>query len=155
MSDVAFNIVDARSRPAIEAMTAYFDELDGIFDGGFDPGDTLVADAGSFDPPDGAFVIAHIDDVVAGCGGVLRLGPGTAEIKRMWVDPECRGRGVARQILGELERLAIEIGASTVRLDTNASLHGAIAMYEAAGYRSIDRYNENPYAQRWFEKTLG
>jgi len=42
-----------------------------------------------------------------------------------------------------------------VRLDTNATLDEAIAMYLAAGYLPIERYNDNPFAQRWFEKRLG
>jgi ribosomal protein S18 acetylase RimI-like enzyme len=53
-----------------------------------------------------------------------------------------------------LEDRAAELGYREVYLDTNGSLTEAIAMYERAGYRSIERYNDNPYAQRWFAKRL-
>ena len=153
--DISFEAVDARSGEAITAMTAYFDELDAMFPSGFDPGDTLTADAATFDPPDGAFVIVRADGAVAGCGGALTLEPGVGEIKRMWIDPEWRGRGLAPRLLVDLEDRIRAMGHHTVRLDTNSTLHTAIAMYERAGYRVIDRYNDNPFAERWFEKRLG
>lgn len=152
--DLRFEVVDARSDEAVAAMTAYFDELDATFPTGFDPGDTLTADAAAFDPPTGAFVLALAGDAVAGCGGVMTIEPATCEIKRMWVDPDHRGRGVAKRLLGELERHATRLGATTVLLDTNASLHRAIAMYETAGYTPTPRYNTNPYAHHWFKKPL-
>lgn len=151
---VRFERVDARSEEATNAMAAYFDELDRTFPSGFDPGDTLTADAGSFDPPDGAFVVVRHGDTVVGCGGALTLEPGIGEIKRMWIDPRWRGRGLAPRLLADLERRIGDIGHDVVRLDTNATLRSAIAMYERAGYRSIGRYNDNPYAQRWFEKSF-
>ncbi len=136
-------------------MSAYFDELDQTFPTGFDPGDTLTADAAQFDPPSGEFVVIRVDDDVAGCGGVYSLEPGVAEIKRMWVAPTWRGLGLASRLLGDLEQRAARLGNRTVRLDTNATLTTAIAMYERAGYRTIERYNDNPFAQRWFEKPIG
>ncbi len=51
--------------------------------------------------------------------------------------------------------MTADLGHTTVRLDTNGTLVEAIAMYERAGYRHIGRYNDNPYAQAWFEKELG
>ena len=135
-------------------MTAYFDELEQRFPGGFDPGDTLVADADQFRDPQGRFLIGRIDGSIACCGGVYLLEPCVAEIKRMWVASEVRGRGVGGDTLTELERLAGELGATAVRLDTNSVLTVAIAMYTSRGYVPIESYNNNPYAQRWFEKPL-
>lgn len=149
-----FEAVDARAPDARAAVEAYFAELDRRFPTGFDPGDALDADAPEFDPPDGVFVVARRDAAVVGCGGLHRLADGVAEIKRMWVAETARGRGVASGLLRELESRAVASGYSSVRLDTNATLVEAIAMYERAGYVAIDRYNDNPYAQRWFEKTL-
>lgn len=157
-ADARFEVVDPRSAEAVDSMTAYFGELDEVFPTGFDPGDTLTADAAQFDPPAGAFVVVRVGDtdlpVVAGCGGVLTLEPGVAEIKRMWIAPAWRGVGLAARLLADLERRAESIGHHTVRLDTNATLTTAIAMYERAGYRAIDRYNDNPFAQCWFEKHI-
>jgi len=153
-----FEVVDPRSSDAISSMSAYFAELNEIFPTGFDPGDTLTADASEFDPPAGTFVVIRAGDLedaeVAGCGGVHTLEPGISEIKRMWVDPAWRGVGLAPRLLADLENRAAAIGHSKVRLDTNATLTTAIAMYERAGYRPIERYNDNPFAQRWFEKHI-
>ncbi len=153
--DVQFEVVDARSVEAVEAMRRYFAELDDLFDGGFEPGDTLTADAGLFDPPGGAFVVIRVDDVVVGCGGALTIEPGVGEVKRMWIDAAHRGQGLATQMLEQLEGHLRAAGNDIVRLDTNAALSAAIKMYERLGYRPVDRYNDNPYAHHWFEKHLG
>jgi ribosomal protein S18 acetylase RimI-like enzyme len=72
----------------------------------------------------------------------------------MWIDPDWRGAGLGRRLLSALERSAAASGYTEVVLDTNATLTEAISMYEAAGYRPTERYNDNPYAQRWFVKPL-
>ncbi len=154
VADASFDTVDARSADAVAAMTAYFAELDERFVGGFDAGDAIDTDAPAFDPPAGAFVLVRCGDAVAGCGAVQTLEPHIGEIKRMWIDPAWRSLGLARRLLEHLESIVAGLGHQIVRLDTNAVLAEAIAMYERAGYRSIDRYNDNPYAQRWFEKSL-
>ncbi len=151
---IRFEIVDPESDAALHAMSRYFDELDVRFDTGFDPGDTLTADAPGFRPPGGAFVVASSDGATVACGGVQRIDPTTAEIKRMWVAEDWRGVGLGARMLRELERTAAGLDHHRVVLDTNASLLEAIAMYERAGYRPIERYNDNPYAQRWFEADL-
>ena len=146
--------VGAAHRDAIGSMRRYFAELGERFDGGFDPGDTLTADASSMTAPHGAFLVGYGDGAPVVCGGVLRLDDDAAEIKRMWVDPAWRGLGLGPRLLGDLESHATQLGCRVVRLDTNAVLVEAIAMYERFGYRPIERYNDNPYAQRWFEKQL-
>lgn len=149
-----FDPTDARSASARLAMSSYFAELDDRFDGGFEPGDALEADAPHFDPPDGSFVLVRSDDDVIGCGGLLTLEPGIGEIKRMWIDPRYRGLGLARRLLHDLEERGGRLGHRIVRLDTNAVLLEAIAMYRSSGYRPIARYCDNPYAHHWFEKPL-
>jgi ribosomal protein S18 acetylase RimI-like enzyme len=76
------------------------------------------------------------------------------EIKRLWVAPTVRGLGLGRRLLRELEAYALASGAKAVRLDTNRALTEAIALYQAAGYREVDPFNDEPYAHHWFEKTL-
>lgn len=152
---VTFETVDPASDEAVGAMTAYFGELDERFVGGFDPGDTLTADAASMRPPAGSFVVARSDDEVVACGGVVRHDETTGEIKRMWVHADWRGVGLGRRTLAALEREVARLGYGTVVLDTNAVLTEAITMYGRAGYVPTDRYNDNPYAQRWFTKPIG
>jgi len=91
---------------------------------------------------------------VVGCGAIQYVDASTAEIKRMWVDPKRRGIGLGRRLLQHLEAEIRGAGRSRVVLDTNDSLTEAIAMYGRLGYLPIERYNDNPYADRWFEKSL-
>lgn len=143
--------VELSSPQAQAALSAYFAELDLRFPSGFDPG---PQEPEAYRPPRGRFVVALSDGGVLACGAVQQLSEGVAEIKRMWVDPEWRGRGLAGRMLRHLESLAAADGNSLVRLDTNPTLTDAIAMYLRAGYAEIERYNDNPYAGRWFEKVL-
>jgi GNAT superfamily N-acetyltransferase len=107
-----------------------------------------------FRPPDGCFVVAYAGDRPVGCGGVKRLDERTAEIKRMYVEPESRGMGVARRILARLEAEAGGAGYRAVRLDTGDRQPEALALYRSAGYAEIPDYNGNPPASFWFEKAL-
>ena len=72
----------------------------------------------------------------------------------MWVLGSWRGAGLGSRLLGHLEARARGLGHVALRLDTNQALTEAIAMYHRAGYRAIDRYNDNPYATHFFEKSL-
>jgi DNA-binding MarR family transcriptional regulator/GNAT superfamily N-acetyltransferase len=137
---------------AAAAIRHYFRELDERFPTGFDPGG--AKDEEAMAPGAGAFVVATSDGEPVACGGVHALGPRTGEIKRMWVHPGWRGAGLGSRLLRHLEQVAAELGHTEVRLDTNGTLVEAIAMYDRAGYRRIDRYNDNPYAQAWFTKEL-
>jgi len=146
--------VDPQGAPARTAMLEYFAELDARFPEGFDAGDTLDADADSFREPNGRFVVAMSGEAIAGCGGLQLLEPTVAEIKRMWVSPQHRGQGLGGRLLAHLEARARALGADRVRLDTNSVLTEAINMYTSRGYVDIDAYNDNPFAKRWFEKSL-
>lgn len=131
---------------AVDAAGRYFAELDRRFPSGFDPGD-----------PDhtGTFLLATSDGGPVAYGGVRDLGDGrTGEIKRMWVHESWRGAGLGSRMLRELEALAARLGHDRVVLDTNGTLTEAIAMYERAGYSPVARYNDNPYAEAFFEKSL-
>jgi DNA-binding MarR family transcriptional regulator/GNAT superfamily N-acetyltransferase len=136
---------------AATAIQHYFRELGERFPAGFDPGETNDE---TMAPGAGAFVVATSDGEPVACGGVQVLGPTTGEIKRMWVHPSWRGAGLGSRLLRHLEAVAAELGHTEIRLDTNGTLVEAIAMYDRAGYRRIDRYNDNPYAQAWFAKEL-
>jgi len=104
--------------------------------------------------PNGVLLLARVDGEAAGLGGVRYLDSEAAEVKSMFVSPAHRGRGLARAILSELERIAREHGCRRVQLDTSAYLTGAVALYRAAGYREVPPYNENAKANLWFERQL-
>jgi putative acetyltransferase len=90
------------------------------------------------------FVIARDEDGVAvGCGGLRLLEPGSAEIKRMYVDPPARGTGVAVEILHSLEQHARDYGVATLVLETGTLQPEAMRFYEREGYHRIDNFG--PY----------
>jgi DNA-binding MarR family transcriptional regulator/GNAT superfamily N-acetyltransferase len=154
ISMVSVSQEDPSSADARWCLSHYFAELSERFEESFDPRRTLPADGRDLVPPSGAFLLARIDAQPAGCGALKSLAPGVAEIMRMWVDRGHRGLGIGARLLDALEKRAAELGHWTVRLYTNRSLREAQAMYRARGYVEIPRYNDDPYANHWFEKRL-
>lgn len=145
---------DFDSDDARYAIRSYTEELVERFPAGFDTGKAAAPEPGDFSPPHGGFLLLRAGGHVRGCGAVRTDGPGVAEIRRMWVHPEMRGRGAGRALLDALEELAIDLGHERIRLDTAAELTEAGALYRSAGYVEIPAYNDNPYAAHWFEKLL-
>jgi ribosomal protein S18 acetylase RimI-like enzyme len=148
-------VVDPDQPAAQHCLREYFAELDRRFDAGFDPRKSLPAEADEMRPPAGLFLIALLNGEPVGCGALKFHGDEPTELKRMWVASSARGLGVGRRLLEELERRAVELGSSTIRLETNKTLKEAIALYRSAGYREIAAFNEERYADHWFEKHLG
>ena len=114
----------------------------------------MPASTEDLEPPTGAFVVGWEDGRPVAGGGVVRMGPGLAEIKRMYVVPAARRRGHARALLTALEDAARELGYERVRLDTGERQPHAQALYESAGFEPIPDYNDNPKAAYWGEKVL-
>jgi GNAT superfamily N-acetyltransferase len=107
-----------------------------------------------FERPDGAFLVLRHGGEVVACGGLRTIGQGAGELKRMYVRPVVRGRGVGRRLLADLETVARELGHEVLRLDTRHELTEARRLYESAGYHLVPAYNDNPDADLWFEKRL-
>ena len=147
--------MDAASPPASDLVEAMVAELVPLY-GRIDGPDAPRATPEDFAPAAGrAFLVGFDDDGAPVCGGGLkRLGPDVVEIKRMYVAPSARGRGVARALLAALEDAARELGYARVRLDTGPRQPHAEALYRSAGYRDIADYNGNPYASYFGEKDL-
>jgi GNAT superfamily N-acetyltransferase len=97
---------------------------------------------GVFAEPTGQFVVAWIEGRPAGCGGVRRLTKDLAEVKRMYVEPWARRRGVGRRILAELEASARRLSYRMIRLETGTRQVEALGLYESAGYYRIPPYGE-------------
>jgi len=151
---VEVDVEDPTSTAAQFCIQAYFAELDNRFDAGFDPSQSISADADELAEPAGLLLVARLRDEPVGCGALKLHGAAPAEIKRMWVAPTARGLGVGRRILSELEEHARRRGVTLVRLETNKTLREATSLYRSAGYVEVDRFNDEPYAHHWFEKRL-
>ena len=132
------------------------DEIAVMYDGLELDGEQMPkAGAAELSGPAGAFVVGYDQDRLACCGGVKRLDDRTCEIKKMYVVPELRGRGVARTLLHELERVARDqLGYEVARLDTGPKQVSAQGLYESEGYARVDDFNGNPVAVFWGEKPL-
>jgi GNAT superfamily N-acetyltransferase len=147
--------VDAHSAEAQALVQAYLDEIEALFPYELDPALSVSAEPDEMSPPNGAFLVVRDDDASAvGCGGVKLLDPQTAELKRIWLSPRVRSRGLAATLLAALEQAARELGASQGRLDTNAKFEAALALFRRHGWQEVPPYNANAYATHWFAKPL-
>lgn len=118
--------------------------------------DATPVEPGEFDPPGGLFLLARDDGTAVACGGWRAHGAGSAEVKRMYVVPEYRRRGVGLLVLAALERTAAEAGYGSLELFTGLAQPEAIAMYVAAGYEPVSGFG--PYwdhtSARFYGKRL-
>ena len=88
-------------------------------------------------------VVVYVGGQPAACGAYKALSADAAELKRIFVRPDHRRQGLARLVLGRLERLAAGAGYRVARLETGIAQREAIALYQSAGYRPIENYG--PY----------
>jgi GNAT superfamily N-acetyltransferase len=102
--------------------------------------DDAVVEPAEFLPPEGLFLVAEVDGVPAGCGAWRVYPPGGAEIKRMYVEPEFRRRGLAQVLLTALESSAARAGHRSVVLNTGDQQPEAVSLYEGSGYRPVEAY---------------
>lgn len=110
-------------------------------------------EASHYRPPEGAFLLAWCDGLPIACVSLKTLEPGTGEVKRLWVDPAARGMGLARRLMRAVEDQARALGLLRLKLDTNAALTEAIALYESSGWTPTEAYSGFP-ATHWFGKPL-
>jgi GNAT superfamily N-acetyltransferase len=149
-----FEAVPADAPPASDLVAAMVAEMTLLY-GPIDVPGMPSATPADFATPRGIFLVGFDDDGAPVCaGGVKGLDDEAAEIKRMYVVPTARRRGLARVLLAALEDAARELGYAIVRLDTGPRQPHAQALYEAAGYRPIGNFNANPLASFWGEKRL-
>ncbi len=108
-----------------------------------------------YGPPSGVALLAVEGDRALGCVGVRRLEGEVAELKRMYVSPEARGRGIGRGLCEAALAAARRLGYASIRLDTVAEMTAAARVYEAAGFHAIPAYRENPLpTARFYERSL-
>ncbi|MHB8680615.1 MAG: GNAT family N-acetyltransferase [Acidimicrobiales bacterium] len=148
--DLVFSVADPGAPPASELLAENEAELDALYGG---EGVPLAHSELSL--PSGAYLVGRLDGRAVAGGGVRRLDDEAAEIKRMYVVPGQRRRGIGSALLLALEHEAQGLGYRVVRLDTGPQQPHAEHLYRRSGYTEIPDYNGNARASFWAEKRLG
>jgi GNAT superfamily N-acetyltransferase len=140
MEEVTVGREDLLAGPSRALVAALDAELTAAYP---EPGAThFRLDPDEVAPGRGAFLVARAGDAPAGCGALRLLEGGDAEVKRMFVVPALRGRGVGRRILEALEAEARRLGARRLVLETGTRQLPAIALYRSAGLADIPPYGD-------------
>jgi GNAT superfamily N-acetyltransferase len=146
--------LDPEHPDARYCLAEYVAELNRRSPRGFDPSVGATALPEEVRLPAGEFFVAYAGGNAVGCGAVKHHGDEPAEIKRMWIAPAARGLGLGRRLLERLEACALAGGARVAHIETSAVLVEAIALYRSAGWLEVPAFNEEPFADHWFEKVL-
>jgi DNA-binding MarR family transcriptional regulator len=151
---VQISPVDPEHRDARYCVAEYVAELNRLSTRGFDPSVGATALPHELRPPAGQFFVVYLHGEAIGCGGVKHHPDAPAEIKRMWLAPEARGLGLGRRLLETLEECARHSGARVAHIETSAILTQALALYRSSGWVEVPPFNDEPFADHWFEKEL-
>ncbi|MEM9477672.1 MAG: bifunctional helix-turn-helix transcriptional regulator/GNAT family N-acetyltransferase [Pseudomonadota bacterium] len=152
--NIVFEEADYTSDIARFCLNAFATELSARLNLEFDLKQSGDPELSQMKHPNGTFVVARLDDMPVGCVGVKGNGTDLAEIKRMWIAPAARGLGLAHRLMDTAVGAARVLGIKTLRLDTNSTLVEAIGLYRKLGWKEIERFNDDPYPDLFFEKAL-
>jgi GNAT superfamily N-acetyltransferase len=153
VSNIRFARCDPEQPPASELLAEMRAELNDVYES-FSRLDSPALSPGELRPPNGVYLVGYEGEAAVAGGGLRRLDDGVAEIKRMFVRPDRRSRGVARALLVALEDAARGLGYERARLDTGPKQEHGLVLYRSAGYADVKPYNDNPFACFWGEKVL-
>jgi DNA-binding MarR family transcriptional regulator/GNAT superfamily N-acetyltransferase len=153
-ASVEIRPVDPEDPDAQYCLAEYVAELNARSARGFDPSVGATALPHEVRPPTGQFFVAYLHAEPIGCGAVKHHVGEPAEIKRMWIAPQARGLGLGRRLLATLEACAVAGGAHVVHIETSAVLPEALALYRSGGWVEVPPFNDEPFADHWFEKML-
>jgi DNA-binding MarR family transcriptional regulator/GNAT superfamily N-acetyltransferase len=152
-STVQVRECDPRHSDARFCLQTYYSELKVRFHDGYDPAVSPVADD-EMTLPAGLLLVARLHGEPVGCGALIFFPDNVGLVKRMWVAPAVRGLGLGRRLLFELEDRGRAHGIRLMRLETKDELAEAVQMYRTSGYREVAPFNDEPYADHWFENRL-
>lgn len=111
--------------------------------------------ASRYGPPEGALLLAYTEDLATGCAGITKWDDTTAELKRMYVMPDYRGRRIGYRLLDHALYVAAESGYQCIRLDTLPDMKRAQELYRAFGFYEISAYRYNPVSGTiYMERSL-
>lgn len=147
MASCMDNIVPVKNEDEISSVRRLFQEYAGSLsiDLCFQNFETELASLpGDYAPPRGALFLAQLETTPVGCIGLRPFSDSVGELKRLYVLPECRGRGLAHALIQSAVQAAREIGYHALVLDTLASMKPAIALYEKFGFHRTEAYYPNP-----------
>jgi carbonic anhydrase len=151
-------IVPAHQPEEVEIIRELFREYaesagDGFCFKGFE--EELAALPGDYAPPGGRLYLVYMKYEPAGCVGMRKIQDDTCEMKRLYVRPLHRGKGIGRQLVLQLVKDARKLGYSRMRLDTMPYMKRAQALYRAMGFKRIDSYRADPVpGALYFELNL-
>ena len=110
---------------------------------------------GNYAPPRGRLLLAKVDEQIAGCIALRPMGNEAAEVKRLYVPPAFRRRGIGKMLVARVLDEARQMGYRVVRLDTLREMHNAKALYATFGFKEVAPYREGqPEGIRYFEKDI-
>ena len=151
-------IIPAKPEQDLELIRELFKEYASSlgFDLDFQDFKTELANLpGDYAPPDGCILLAKDKEQIAGCVALRKMGEDICEMKRLYVRPEFRGKGIGRKLSVAIIDKARDIGYKYMRLDTVPAMKQAIALYRSLGFKEIKPYRYNPIEGATFmELTL-
>ncbi len=151
MIEIARAVTQAQYQAIGELMTEYIAwDADQTAQLGVDPqvflnfyyGSEVETLPGKFAPPHGCLLLATLDGKSAGCIGYRQLSEGVCELKRLYVRPECRGKGLGRLLAAELIEQARSSGYLEMRLETGIFMQDAHHLYQSLGFKFCPPYYE-------------
>lgn len=113
-----------------------------------------MADLGKFMPPDGRLLLALDEGFTAGCVCLKKLKPGIGEVKRLYVKPAFRGKGIGKMLVGKLLEEARKVGYGMIRLDSTRYMVNAHDIYRSFGFQEIAPYPESEIPKEYHDHWI-
>lgn len=104
----------------------------------------LASLPGEYAPPFGALLLAEVNSKLVGCAGLRKIDDNTCEMKRLYIEPDFRGRGISRLLVKTLIAEALKKRYTKMRLDTINTMKEAISLYRSFGFTESEPYRYNP-----------